>query len=487
MASLLAPSSDILSPLPSSHRNGLIAVAVFGFSSFVATTTLFTYLTYKLARWHLQRPATQGGGHHTQTTTDLSLGLSQVHFGQSKANAGIVTQPDAVVTSNEHHVPRLNQFLLLVYNLLFAEMHQSTAFLLNVSWATSDGIWVGTHTCWAQGWFISIGDLAASVFITAIAVHTYLTVIKNYQPPQKLLYATIACLWTFVYALGMLGVLLTNNGRDGGGLYVRAVAWCWMNVRYEKLRLWLHYFWIFLSLALTSGIYILIFFSLRRGHDGQQLSNSTRERRATQSNGRNDRAMGSHPGFLVYPVIYCLCTAPLALFRVATMSGRDVSVGMFCFAAAMIASNGWLDVLLFSWTRSSIIFAPSPDATDTGLDTFAFMRTPHTRRYGNIVWVQGASRSTSDAHGGRENDGGWWRIGGDRAHQRSKSTASRWPSGPRSMSQESLRDAGNNEIQMDIVTSVIVEIDRDSKPQIRSAHQSEEGYETSSTKSGPHR
>ncbi|ETS88279.1 hypothetical protein PFICI_02107 [Pestalotiopsis fici W106-1] len=476
MASLLATSSDTLSPLPSSHRDGLIAVTVFGFLSFIATTTLFIYLTFKLIRWHLQKPAARIQTERPQVqTTDLSLGLSQSHFAQSKADTDAAAQPDVTVISTERHVPHLNQFLLLVYNLLFAEMHQSTAFLLNVSWTTSNGVWVGTPACWAQGWFISTGDLAASVFITAIAVHTYLTVVKGYQPPQRLLLATIAFLWFFVYALGILGVLITNNGRDAGGLYVRAVAWCWMNVKYEKLRLWLHYFWIFLSLGLTSGIYILIFLSLRR--DSTHRSSDNREQGRRQPNNSTGRAAGSHPGFLVYPIIYALCTAPLALFRVATMSGRDVSVGMFCFAAAMIASNGWLDVLLFSWTRSSIIFAPSPDAMDTGLDTFAFMRTPHTRRFGNMVWVQGGSRGESNDRGG-----GWWRIGGERTHQRAKSKSNRWPGGLGSVSQESLRGAANNEIQMDTVTSVVVEIDIANKEQAQSAHSSEKGFETSSTK-----
>lgn len=475
MASLLATSTDTLSPLPSSHRDGLIAVTVFGFLSFIATTTLFTYLTFKLIRWHLQQPAAQTQRPQVQTT-DLSLGLSQSHFGQSKTDTDTAALPDVTVMNTEPRAPHLNQFLLLVYNLLFAEMHQSTAFLLNVSWTTSNGVWVGTPSCWAQGWFISTGDLAASVFITAIAVHTYLTVVKGYQPPQRLLYATIAFLWFFVYALGILGVLITNNGRDVGGLYVRAVAWCWMNVKYEKLRLWLHYFWIFLSLGLTSGIYILIFLSLRRDNTHRSSNgNSGQERR--QSNSSNCRAAGSHPGFLVYPIIYGLCTAPLALFRVATMSGRDVSVGMFCFAGAMIASNGWLDVLLFSWTRSSIIFAPSPDAVDSGLDTFAFMRTPHTRRFGNMVWVQGASRGEVD-----ERADGWWRIGGERAHERSKSKSTRWPGGIGSVSQESLRDTANNEIQMDTVTSVVVEIDVDKKEPAQSAHSFDKGFETSSSK-----
>jgi hypothetical protein len=164
------------------------------------------------------------------------------------------------------------------------------------------------------------------------------------------------------------------------------------------------------------------------------------------------------------------------------MSGRTVNAELFCFAASMIASNGWLDVVLFSWTRSSIIFAPSPDSADTGLGTFAFMRTPQ-RRYGNMVWVQGASRGNNDTNGSGNSSGGWRRIGGDRGDDgTSKSRTHRWPGGASSISQESLRGAGINEIQMDTVTSVVVEVDPSQKEPALSVDSSEKGFETSSSK-----
>lgn len=230
MTSTLPAKSDTLTSLSTSHYNGLVAVATFGFMSFVATSTLFSYLTYKLIRWHVDRPQVPKEKHNHGAMTDLSLGLTQLHFSQSKPTA--TTRPDNATLGGDVPDSRgdLNQFLLLVYNLLFAEMHQSMAFLLNVSWVASNGIWVGTPTCWAQGWFVSVGDLAASCFITAIAVHTYLAVVRGYRPPQWALYATIGGLWFFVYALGMLGVMITNNGRDAGGLYVRAVAWVSLSI-----------------------------------------------------------------------------------------------------------------------------------------------------------------------------------------------------------------------------------------------------------------
>lgn len=93
--------------------------------------------------------------------------------------------------------------------------------------------------------------------------------------------------------------------------------------------------------------------------------------------------------FLLYPLIYICCTVPIAAGRIASMAGNNVSLMYFCFAGSMIACNGWLDVLLYSTTRRSIVFSGEAPSQDTGLDTFAFMRTPPTRKFGNVVIVSG--------------------------------------------------------------------------------------------------
>ncbi|KAH8645523.1 G protein-coupled glucose receptor regulating Gpa2-domain-containing protein [Xylariales sp. PMI_506] len=457
----LTAVTDTLYPLPSYHRDGLIPVTVFGFLSFTATTTLFLYLTFKLVRWHLQPISSSNQSPHNNPA-DLTLDLAPGHFNQFKGETKS-NQQDGQQISTPAPKRALNGFLLLVYNLFLAEMQQSMAFLLNSNWVATNGILVGTPGCWAQGWFISTGDLASSCFVSAIAVHTYITLIKGYRPPQWALYAVVGGLWFFVYAMAILGVLITNNGRAGGGLYVRAVAWCWVNIEYENLRLWLHYFWIFLSLALTSATYVLIFFALKRRNTALQTredrygGSTTREAQSTST------SVGSHPGFLVYPIIYVVCTAPLALGRIASMAGKNVSVAYFCVAGSMIACNGLFDVLLFSWTRSSILFATAPDIDDTGIDTFTFIRTPHTRLYGNMVWVQGNARSNEDDRTSSRGHRGWWRIG--ERNQKSRGPGDEWAGGPGNTSQESLRAtvAHPEGIQMDTITSVRIEINPDHK------------------------
>jgi hypothetical protein len=225
-----------------------------------------------------------------------------------------------------------------------------------------------------------------------------------------------------------------------------------MNNDYSNLRLLTHYLFIFIGLVTTSVIYIAIFISLRCQSRAIEQSSNSVTTTATQFR------PGHNPAFLIYPVIYILCTLPLALGRLATMAGADVPLGYMCFAGAMISSNGVFDCILFGTTRNAIVFASKDevDRPDMGLDTFTFMQTPRARRYGNMIWVQGGDgnfESTKD-----ERVGGWWQLRG--AGERSERVRGRRRgAGSRSVSQESLKGPGA--ILMDRVTTVVVEVEQD--------------------------
>ncbi|KAH8894121.1 hypothetical protein GQ53DRAFT_839786 [Thozetella sp. PMI_491] len=486
---VLAADSDTLSPLPDVLHQGLTVVAVLACLSFAATTLTLFYLTYKLIRWHIKswRASRRAQAQLARTpTVDLNLGLAEQHFGgNGQRGAGYKKKSP-------------NQFLVLIYNLLIADIHQSMAFLLNAVWVSKDAIEVGTMTCKAQGWFVSTGDLASSCFILLIAIHTYLTVVWKHKPPQWALYTAVAGAWIFDYAMATIGIAATGNGRTYGGFYVRAAAWCWINVSYENLRLVTHYLFIFIALAVTSVLYTLIFLNLKRGEqqtNAQEIAPRTKPspsfdfRPPSVVDGNNSNAApanptiskvdahsgGRHPAFLLYPIIYVVCTAPLALGRVATMAGAKVPLSYFCVAGALITSNGWLDVLLWGWTRGELLFTAEVDTEDVGIETFAFMRTPHGRQFGNMVWVEGGGRGEVDQDELRSRRkstgsglGGWlqermgWRRLGRGNNGSDEVRRGRLSGQARSISQESLRGAASRNdmaIQMDMVTSVVVEVD----------------------------
>ncbi|KAK3936620.1 G protein-coupled glucose receptor regulating Gpa2-domain-containing protein [Diplogelasinospora grovesii] len=422
-------ASGSVAPLPPVLMNGLAAVSTFGFLSFFSTLWLFCYLTYKFIVWNaqpfpLEQKRATSPEPQSPTTSDVNgfLVPDSLYLCPQKGSS----EQRETTCKDETFLQRLrknppNQFLVLIYNLLFADIQQAMAFLLNVTWLARDSVDVGTAACWTQGWFVSTGDLASSVFISAIAVHTYLGVVRGYRLPTWIFYSAIACMWAFVYGMALLGVIITRNGEGHGGLYVRAGAWCWINSAFQDLRLYLHYLWIFLSLALTTIVYLVIYFHLQihskhssscclasgsgsRSLPGEHYPNldpnspsftAPSSPRSTITDMSIKRLQpiptsARHPTFLLYPLIYVLCTAPLAAGRIASMAGNNVPLSYFCFAGAMIASAGWLDVALYSSTRRSIVFSgDAPPSQDTGLETFAFMRTPAGRNFGNVVYVSG--------------------------------------------------------------------------------------------------
>ncbi|KAK5998864.1 hypothetical protein PT974_01248 [Cladobotryum mycophilum] len=443
MSTGLAPVSQTLSPLPKSLHSGLIAIFVLACISFVCSALLFIYLSYKLVIWHFsirhQQDEEFRRQHEDYQEEEQVEQKPEEHRRNSSQHAkdftlGIDGPPIKLSRSSP------NQFLILIYNLLLADLHQSLAFTLNGRWLYSNGIIVGTPTCFTQGLFVSTGDLSSSLFITLVAIHTYLSVVKGYRPSQKVLYSTIGLVWFFVYFVSVLPIIITRNGASVGGFFVRAVSWCWINDVYERTRLVTHYLYIFIALATTSGLYIAIWISLRK----------QARQRANHPNLAMEGHSDHNPAFLLYPIIYVMCTLPLALGRLLTMAGVDVPTGYFCFAGAMISFNGFFDCFLFGTTRHAIIFASkyNLDDEDTGVKTIAFLQTPKTRRYGNMVWIQGGKRRKTDD--GVTTTGGWWSWQRLTKNCEKRKERKR----PRGSSQESLRG-----IQMDMVTTVVVEME----------------------------
>jgi hypothetical protein len=178
--------------LPENVLPWLRAVVALGFVSFFASVSLLSLLTYKLISW------------------------------------GIKSK-------------RSNQFVTLIFNLLWADIHQALAFLLNVEWLRLGSLQVQNPVCFAQGWLVSTGDLGSGVWCFAIGLHTFASVILDYRLKPKYFYATIIGLWIFIVGVSSIGI-----GMYKDNLYVRSGVWCWIHHDLKDLRLWTHYVWIFI-------------------------------------------------------------------------------------------------------------------------------------------------------------------------------------------------------------------------------------------------
>ncbi|KAK3984776.1 G protein-coupled glucose receptor regulating Gpa2-domain-containing protein [Cladorrhinum sp. PSN332] len=435
-----------LAPLPWVLTHGLASVTTFGFLSFLSALWLFCFLTYQFVGWQVGgSPDDDHGGDAERTaSTELDFDVDGFLVPASRDPPG---GNGRQIKQKRNFFQRLrddppNQFFILIYNLLLADFQQAMGFLLNVAWLSKHGIYVETATCWVQGWFLSTGNLASSAFICGIGIHTYLGVVKNYRPPTGIFYSVILFLWFFVYGTTLLGVIITRDGAPNGyGLYARAGAWCWINSDYQDLRLYLHYLWIFIALALTAVVYLVIVVRLyirnkNSDKDSKQrpesppsrsfelpppatsASTSTSMTKSLDDVHSADNLNGNKAAittFLLYPLIYIICTAPLAICRLAAMAEAEVPLSCYCLAGSMVASAGWLDVLLYATTRRSIIFSgEKPPSQDTGLETFAFikgtLRTPK-REFGNVVFVDGGKEGAAEVGGLWGWVRGWWTKG----------------------------------------------------------------------------
>jgi hypothetical protein len=96
---------------------------------------------------------------------------------------------------------------------------------------------------------------------------------------------------------------------------------------------------------------------------------------------------------VVYPLVYVICTIPLASARMASMSGHPPSLARLCLSGAMITSNGWLDVLLYTCTRRIMIFSDEPPSDENGIDTFATFWIEKPKRFGGECTIESLARS----------------------------------------------------------------------------------------------
>ncbi|KAF1965101.1 integral membrane protein-like protein [Bimuria novae-zelandiae CBS 107.79] len=313
----------------------LRAVVVLSFLSFISAITLLILLAYRLIQWHRK-------------------------------------------------AKRTNQFVILIFNLLIADVQQSMAFLLNIEWLRVGSVVVGTPICYTQGWLISTGDLASGVWCFVIGLHTFASVVLDFRVSNKCFCTTIIALWTFIYGISLVGV-----GMYGKGLYVRSGIWCWIHHDLQDLRLWLHYFWIFVFEFGNVIIYALIYLILL-----------TRIRTNYYTPAAAARVHEISLLMLVYPLVYVICTIPLASARMAAMGGHPPSYTRLCLAACMITSNGWLDVLLYTLTRRIMVFSDEPPPDDNGIDTFAVFWAEKSTRFGGTWSIEGpTSRDNSSKHG----------------------------------------------------------------------------------------
>ncbi|KAH8879767.1 hypothetical protein GQ53DRAFT_755650 [Thozetella sp. PMI_491] len=439
-----------ISPLPAEFRRGQMAMAVVGTISLISSAALFLHITYRLlALLWSEKPSNRGGD---SMGIDLSLGLSQANYMQTKAggNSGpqLPGQPTQeagygnLAASGGTRRRTANPLLILIYNLILADVGFSATYVGNIVYLREDAIIVGSATCKAQGWLVTFGCLISSAFLVTLAFYTYLIVIRGWQPSLRFTIANSVLIWVVSIVVTCLGPIFSGVEN----YFVRQQSWCWIYGPNWGWRLSV-YIWGFLCIFMTFGVYVWTFWCLHR----KQQSSRFLPRRSPSPSARRDpgnhnglHPSGHHPAFLIYPIVYMCCATPLTLGSITPLEN---STPFMIFAGTLLASVGFCDALLWSTT---IIFSGNEDMVNTGLDHFAFVRTPEGRTFGNMIWVQGGGREQSENE--KTKSGGWWMLG--RGRNNSDCEVPLHDVKPSSSSQHHVGG-----IQMDVSTSVVIEDD----------------------------
>ncbi|KAL4796654.1 G protein-coupled glucose receptor regulating Gpa2-domain-containing protein [Aspergillus venezuelensis] len=305
-------SGQSIDPLPDDHRKGLVAVFVMAILSTVATFILIAFITFRLFFWR---------------------GNYQRYIGY-------------------------NQYIILIYNLVLADIQQSLAFLICAKWYAENKVEANTAACFLQGFWLQIGDPASGIFVLAIAFHTFYIVALGKKLSYRAFVSIVIGLWLFVAILVIIPL-----GSHGADVFVPAGAWCWISEEYEPIRLWTHYFWIFFAEFGTITLYAVLWLQLRRRIKQSAILGSSH----TESLKRLRRVVGY---MVIYPIAYIVLSLPLAAGRMATARGDTPSIVYFCVAGALITSSGLVDVLLYTLTRKNLIVESEP-SMDRSYNKFA--------------------------------------------------------------------------------------------------------------------
>lgn len=218
--------SGSLSPLPPLYRRCQIALLAVGSVSLVICSLLFLHITYKLILWKVRHYRSQKKENAANVAVtenvDLSLGLSENHYYQTrqKAGGGTATElprgplarSDTIQTTSTHSQKPPNPLLLLIYNLLLSDIVLSIAYMNNVFWLVNDEMIVSSTTCRVQGWNISFGTLVTSGFLFAISFFSYAGIIRGYKPSTCVIIISCAVVWVLSIFISSLGLIFFNVG-----------------------------------------------------------------------------------------------------------------------------------------------------------------------------------------------------------------------------------------------------------------------------------
>lgn len=259
--------------------------------------------------------------------------------------------------------------------LLFSDMIEGVASILNVSWVVHRGVKEGT-LCTAQAALKQFGHLGTAMWSLIIACHTFLLLFYGKRFGRWVLYITLAGVWLFVVLLVLLGPLASAKA-ERGPFWGITGSWCWIEETYPIERHLLQYDYMFISAFGSLILYSLVIlrlrgnilvvgwrFFFRRCSTSKPDMDSPPEYQAGVD---SNSLLFCNPGqpspqvlrvarhMMLYPLAYTILVTPVATTRFMSFSGRRVSAEVIIAAATLLMLNGFVDTVLFLATRRVVV------------------------------------------------------------------------------------------------------------------------------------
>ncbi|KAH6664418.1 hypothetical protein B0J14DRAFT_493619 [Halenospora varia] len=304
-----------ISPLPDQMRPGMVVLCVFAFISCLATLGLMGFLLFRF-----------------------------------------------IADRNETRSPLYkNQYMILIFSLVLADFQCDLGFFLDVMWLHRGEIIAPSVGCWIQAWLVNVGDLGSGFFVLAIAAHTFSNVVFGHKIGLRSLLLGSVALWVIALVLTLAPIFMHSSD-----IFVTQGNWCSINAKYDILRLYFHYIWVFIAEGLVVIMYLTTFIVLRKrmGTILPQLgqrSGTTSGVEGPQNNTKTKKISRATMYMILYPLIYVVTTLPLAAGRISGLAGKSPTKTYLIAGGTLMACGGWMNVLLYSITRRIFISGkPAP-------------------------------------------------------------------------------------------------------------------------------
>ncbi|KAL7413302.1 hypothetical protein BDY24DRAFT_441550 [Mrakia frigida] len=302
-----------------------------------------------------------------------------------------------------------NPLGIVLLSLFITDLFGGISWTVMIAWAAKRKMHQGA-ACSFSGIAEQIGSLGAGVWNLLLSVLTFSVLVLNLRLDTKMVWMLLSLGWVFIFVVVIAGPLAFHfEGYPMERFYSPGNTWCWMGGNGQTTKSFILLTEIVcVTAAITSLIlYIIIYLRLsgrlhvtngRISMNWAGKSSHHTETRVSSGGGniptapQGGKTVGgvSHvesigkqvidicKKLLFYPIIYIIVITPIAAARLFFFthpfsSGIYVDWRVNMMAAAIEASSGFLNTILFIFTRHSLVIRPTAPLTGVQITTTRFV------------------------------------------------------------------------------------------------------------------